>query len=115
MSCPFYGKSAVALLSDSLFEVERGPLIDTHGNQCALIIHKHAPCMMETQGVEVDGDRCPLIVGSRALTDFIDLHLPRADAPPPHDDTHESDSALYCLTCETNGRCGLCLQPFKKQ
>jgi len=30
---------------------------------------------------------------------------------PQHDKTHEMDSTLYCLTCEQNGLCGMCLQP----
>ena len=29
---------------------------------------------------------------------------------PSHDDTHEDDSALYCLTCSQQGYCGMCLR-----
>jgi hypothetical protein len=52
MGCPFYGKSGVA----------NHVLIDTGGNQCALILESHTPCMMEViLNQEPDWETCPLI------------------------------------------------------
>ena len=46
--CPFYGFSAA-----------RGNLIDTKGNQCALITNSHSPCRMEMNQEDPDWEACP--------------------------------------------------------
>jgi hypothetical protein len=51
MSCVFYGKSGVANFM----------LVETHGNQCALVVTSHHPCAMEMEGVAPDDKQCPLI------------------------------------------------------
>jgi hypothetical protein len=54
MSCPFYGKHAVA--------DDRFPLIDSGGNQCALILDSFAPCVMEVSlAREPDAAKCGLL------------------------------------------------------
>jgi hypothetical protein len=51
MSCPFYGKGYAAL---------PGVLIETQGNQCALVVVAHAPCMMEVDmQLSPDWAKCP--------------------------------------------------------
>jgi hypothetical protein len=34
-------------------------LLDTRGNQCALVTDKHAPCMLEIDGEAVEWSDCP--------------------------------------------------------
>jgi hypothetical protein len=46
-SCPFYGKSGIG-----------GVLMDSLGNQCALILDAHAPCRMERAGETPNWTRC---------------------------------------------------------
>ena len=55
--CHFYGKSGLLKALDSRF-----PLIHTGGNQCALIVNRLAPCIMELDGEYTDGGTCPVIV-----------------------------------------------------
>ena len=51
MSCPFYGRCALPLLS---------AVTATSGNQCALAIEAFAPCAMETElGKTPDWPKCP--------------------------------------------------------
>jgi len=52
MSCPFYGKHAT----------DHFPLIDQHGNQCAIIVRSYSPCVMEvTLGRAPEMRACPLL------------------------------------------------------
>ena len=56
MNCPFYGRYA-ALLGSGNFPI----LIDSHGNQCALITSSFAPCIREHEGLPVDWQECELL------------------------------------------------------
>lgn len=49
--CKFYGCHAVLPMR---------LLIESRGNQCALITTAYAPCQMEVQGLVPDWSRCPL-------------------------------------------------------
>lgn len=49
--CRFYGRHALRQVHE---------LVDTHGNQCALIFEAHSPCRMEDAGQEPDLERCEL-------------------------------------------------------
>ena len=51
VACHFYGKA-----------VGGTRLVDTHGNQCALIIERHAPCQLELAGATPDEKTCPLVL-----------------------------------------------------
>ena len=55
--CHFYGKSGLLKALDSRF-----PLKDTGGNQCALIVNRLAPCVMELDGEYTENGTCPVIV-----------------------------------------------------
>jgi hypothetical protein len=56
MSCPFYGRAAASTWG----------IIDTVGNQCAIIIDAHAPCAMEALlNVPPDAKACPLLRAAR--------------------------------------------------
>jgi hypothetical protein len=58
MRCPFYGKHAVPWL----------PLIDSGGNQCALILDSFSPCFMEvTMQAPPEADECILLTGLEKL------------------------------------------------
>jgi hypothetical protein len=50
MSCRFYGYSGLG-----------GVLMATHGNQCALVILKHAPCRREIECEPVDENCCAMV------------------------------------------------------
>ena len=50
VACHFYGKAIGA-----------ARLIDTHGNQCALITERHSPCQMEIANRTPDETTCPLV------------------------------------------------------
>jgi len=50
--CPFYGFSLVG----EPIKV----LMDSKGNQCALIIGSHSPCKMEIQQKPIDWNICPI-------------------------------------------------------
>jgi len=54
--CPFYGRSGIHAAS-----ARGAPLISSGGNQCALIVEAHSPCIMERSGDQPDAARCPLI------------------------------------------------------
>ena len=58
MSCKFYGAAAAAVLNT---------LIESGGNQCALITEAHAPCRMETAGLDPDLEACELNGSARAI------------------------------------------------
>jgi len=58
MPCPFYGRHAVELTR---------VLIDSHGNECALITAAYSPCRMETAGDTPDLARCELNGTARAI------------------------------------------------
>ena len=45
--CPFYGFSGIP-----------GILMDTEGNQCALVSDSYSPCYMEFQGQKPNWDEC---------------------------------------------------------
>ena len=47
-ACPFYG----------FYEAD-GSMVDSGGNQCALIADRHSPCKMEGEGTEVNWSECP--------------------------------------------------------
>lgn len=47
--CPFYGFSNMG-----------GSLIDSKGNQCALITNSYSPCQMEMREEEPNWQSCPL-------------------------------------------------------
>ena len=47
--CPFYG-----------FHYAMGALIDSNGNQCAMIVDSYSPCQMERNGEEIDWNNCKL-------------------------------------------------------
>jgi len=51
-NCPFYGHS-------THFTGPRAYImLDTQGNQCALLFSVFAPCYMEVQGLPVDWRQC---------------------------------------------------------
>jgi hypothetical protein len=58
--CPFYGYNGM-----------HGPLINTYGNQCALVVTSHAPCLMEQNGSTPDFDLCPLVAVVRRQAKLI--------------------------------------------
>jgi hypothetical protein len=55
MNCPFYG---CALWKPDPFPVM---LLDSHGNQCALVTLSHSPCQMELMGQVPDWRTCTLV------------------------------------------------------
>lgn len=64
MNCPFYGHSM-------FFNIVLPPrflLIDSGGNQCALITDAHSPCMLEINGQEVEWRLCPRVREARMGT-----------------------------------------------
>jgi len=73
MTCPFYGMSAFSYLHH-----DRGLLISTNGNQCALLVDHAAPCQMEAMGLAPDAETCPLIREVRLTAKIIEEHLPPA-------------------------------------
>jgi hypothetical protein len=60
MNCPFYGRA----LYQTRFAAT-GPqpfvLIDSRGNQCAVVTDSHSPCRMEIHGEVPDWKTCPLV------------------------------------------------------
>jgi len=48
--CPYYG-----------FYLSRGIMVDTYGNQCALIINSYSPCQMEMNKENPDWNKCSFI------------------------------------------------------
>jgi hypothetical protein len=64
-ACPFYGFSGLGIMIGA-------PLMDSRGNQCALQVESHSPCLMLIRGdkpdwawcelnAQVDGDQLPEI------------------------------------------------------
>ena len=49
MSCPFYGKHSFALMR---------VLVNSRGNQCALVTDAFAPCYLEIEGRAPDLEKC---------------------------------------------------------
>jgi hypothetical protein len=58
MNCPFYGR---ALYQKGVFGGTPFLLLDTEGNQCAIVIDSHAPCQMEIHGEVPDWKACPIV------------------------------------------------------
>lgn len=59
MNCPFYGRHMYrnnSLITDPPFL-----LLDSRGNQCALVTSKFAPCIMERDDKGVEWRHCPLL------------------------------------------------------
>ena len=56
-NCPFYGRAMFAQMMLPF----RFLLLDSQGNQCGVITHRHAPCRMEIEGQSVEWRECPLI------------------------------------------------------
>jgi len=46
-NCPFYGCSG-----------DQGYLVETGGNQCALVVQRNAPCENEVEGKAVEWSAC---------------------------------------------------------
>jgi hypothetical protein len=58
-NCPFYGYHMHrSRLPDAALPFL---LIATTGNQCALLINRHAPCYMEIEGLPVDWRECAYV------------------------------------------------------
>jgi hypothetical protein len=57
MNCPFYGRALFA----QMIQPFRFVLLDSQGNQCAIITDSHAPCRMEIEGLPIDWKECPLV------------------------------------------------------
>ena len=51
-NCRFYGKS-------HMIYQKTGNLWDQHGNECAIIFDRFAPCELEIKGVAVEESECP--------------------------------------------------------
>jgi hypothetical protein len=58
MKCKFYGAAA---------SIKQELLIDTGGNQCALIVEAHAPCRMEIAALDPELEACELNGSGRAI------------------------------------------------
>lgn len=70
MSCPFYGKNGMF-----------GRLLDSGGNQCALIVTSYAPCVMQMDGEEPDGKTCTVVARARQIHGLVECakHADRPD------------------------------------
>jgi hypothetical protein len=55
MNCPFYGRSGAR------FPI----LLQSGGNQCALLVHSFSPCEMEMIGRAPDWKECELVKSFR--------------------------------------------------
>ena len=72
MSCPFYGKFA---------GVATGDIVPQGGNQCAIIVRSHSPCVMETSlGMEPDAKTCELLSAAGLLREVYATYAERAQA-----------------------------------
>lgn len=62
-NCPFYGRAIYLYATVYVSQTTCPPflLLDTQGNQCALVTYRHAPCMMEVDGQSIDWRECPRI------------------------------------------------------
>lgn len=66
MNCPFYGQALWPLFeqtSDGGVLVPGKPfmLVDTQGNQCALVVASHAPCQLEIEQKPIEWSDCPRV------------------------------------------------------
>lgn len=64
MNCPFYGRH---MYLSPTKEGVMPPfiLLDSQGNQCALVGDSFAPCRLEADGQPVEWSACPLMEGIR--------------------------------------------------
>ena len=58
MPCPYFGRSGSAQLK---------VLIPTNGNQCALILERHAPCYLATDGHPAELQDCKFLGTGREI------------------------------------------------
>lgn len=68
MSCRFYGKNGM-----------HGRLIDSGGNECALIGHAYSPCAMERDGQCIDEHACARFKEGLRVAILFNLSGPWAD------------------------------------
>lgn len=63
INCLFYGRA----LAQNFLDDAPQPflLIDSRGNQCALVTRAHAPCRMEIEQHPIDWETCPLVKAVR--------------------------------------------------
>lgn len=67
--CPFYGKCAF---------VTHRAIVDSYGNQCALITERYAPCRMETAGGTPSLAACELNnTGRHREVELYEYHPPQ--------------------------------------
>jgi hypothetical protein len=67
MNCPFYGR---AMYQTGVIGTPRPfLLLETGGNQCALVVTSHAPCMMEICGEVPEWKTCPQVRDMRMEAD----------------------------------------------
>lgn len=57
-NCPFYGRALFTSFAGAP-DRPRFLLIDSRGNQCALVTDAHSPCMLEIAGQPVEWRDCP--------------------------------------------------------
>lgn len=62
--CPFYGRALISFVIGGDDSVPFR-LLDSRGNQCALVICAHSPCKMEIDGQPVDWRTCPRVAELR--------------------------------------------------
>lgn len=53
-----------------------GRLIDSGGNECALVRSSYSPCRREIAGEAIDEAACPLVAAAAGLAPPISLFLP---------------------------------------
>lgn len=65
MNCPFYGRALY--LAPPIAQSPNPPfvLFDQGGNQCAMVMSRHAPCLMEVEGQVPDWQTCVLVRDAR--------------------------------------------------
>ena len=61
MNCPFYGYALYPAHATPIGDTPPIVLFPTQGNQCALIVSRHAPCRMEASGDLPDWGACILV------------------------------------------------------
>lgn len=57
-NCPFYGRAMYVQLAHFALPFI---LLNTEGNQCGLILNRHAPCILEIDGQPVEWSACPIV------------------------------------------------------
>lgn len=74
--CPFYGHAVGGFLwlTDS-DQAALLTLIDSRGNQCALVLDAYSPCYMEIEGVMPDWKECLRIRTARAQAQLIEEYI----------------------------------------